>query len=57
MLTLDRVFCDSCGNYVGQLFSAAAQSPELVDDKNKPPHLCLCPDCRADLVIAESEAA
>lgn len=57
MLTLDRVFCDLCGNFVGQLFPAAAQSSELVEDKSLSPHFCVCPDCFDNSQVVEQVAA
>jgi hypothetical protein len=57
MLALDRVFCDFCGNFVGQLFPAAAQSLDLVEDKTISPHFCVCPDCFDSSELAELEAA
>lgn len=43
MQLFDRVFCDSCNAYLGQLVGGRLSFDDL-------PHLptCLCPDCVGD---------
>jgi hypothetical protein len=45
MIVLDRVFCDLCRAYMGQLFATPVQTPGALADQRLPPYVCACPDC------------
>ncbi len=46
MLTADdRVFCDCCGAYIGQLWHRVLGSAPAIPDRTRAPHFALCPDC------------
>lgn len=45
MIYFDRVFCNLCGQHMGQLFGVRECSTELADHTS-PPYLCACDDCR-----------
>lgn len=47
MLLFDRIFCDECSAYMGQVFGSLASFDKLPDLP-----LCICPDCQAYLVDA-----
>lgn len=55
MLLFDRVICDLCRVYLGQLYNQAAQSSNTLIDKRHPPYLCLCPDCWDNSAVQESK--
>ncbi len=45
MVLLDRVACNCCGAFIGQLWDQSAPSSELLEDQTTAPHFTLCPDC------------
>lgn len=45
MLIVDRVFCDCCGEPMGQLYNQPAPQSDLLPDQTKAPALVICPDC------------
>lgn len=49
MLILDRVLCDECLAYIGQLHHQPAASDEYVEDQRCAPHYAVCPDCQPSL--------
>lgn len=48
MLILDRVLCDCCGDYMGQLYGGVCTRPGALVDMTKAPHFAVCPDCYVD---------
>lgn len=45
MVLLDRVACNFCGAFIGQLWDQSAPAGHLLEDQTIPPHFTLCPDC------------
>lgn len=45
MVLLDRVACNCCGTFIGQLWDQPAPSGELLEDQTTAPYFALCPDC------------
>ena len=44
MLIHDRVCCDVCRQYIGQVYGRV-YTARAVPDMNAPPHFAVCPDC------------
>lgn len=47
MLIVDRVMCDCCGCYMGQLMCLPAPQADLLPDLTIAPAHAVCPDCSA----------
>jgi hypothetical protein len=45
MLLIDRVICNFCDCYVGQLFNQPADQPHSINDLSLSPDFVVCPDC------------
>jgi len=45
MVCLDRVFCNFCGCYIGQVFYQPAEAPDLLHDLGAGLNFTVCPDC------------
>ncbi|MND58684.1 hypothetical protein D3C80_498530 [compost metagenome] len=45
MVLLDRVACNCCGVFIGQLWDQPAPAADLLQDLTTAPHFALCPDC------------
>ena len=57
MLIDDRVYCDCCGNDMGNLMALPAPQSDLLPDLSLPPHFAVCPDCEPSEQTADLEQA
>lgn len=51
MVILDRVCCNFCHTYIGQVWSRPAESTDGLECLTLAPHFTLCPDCLDNSVI------
>jgi len=45
MVILDRVCCNFCHTYIGQVWSRPAESTDGLECLTVAPHFTVCPDC------------
>jgi len=45
VLIIDRVLCDRCGQFMGQLYRQPAPQPDRLPDLLTAPEYAICPDC------------